>query len=200
MKTKEILVAILFIFTLFTSCDSDEPYQFPNASNNYFPMHIGDSWEYPNHIRKVSAEVTINNKQYMLMVNEIYQADILYDSREDFYRVENGKVYKLYTDQSDEYLFVDFTLAEGESWKYTGENISNDQWNVTVQEEISFDFGNTVLQKCKPFYYDIPGWADEEQVFVFAAGIGEINNYSPAWGSSDTIQKATINGITYQFK
>jgi hypothetical protein len=200
MKTKETLLAILFIFALLVSCDNDDTYQFPNASNDYFPLHIGDTWEYKNHIRKVSVATTINNKEYVLITSDIFRADTLYDSREEFYRKENGKVYKLYTDQSDEFLFVDFTLAEGETWKYKMQNMGDDQWNVTVQPKICFDFGQLVLDNCKPFYYDVPGWADEEQVYVFAPGIGEINNYSPAWGGSDTIQKAQINGITYQFK
>lgn len=200
MKTKETLLAILFIFALLVSCDSDDTHHFPNASNDYFPLHIGDKWEYKNHIRKVSIATTINSKEYLLMLSEIYQADTLYDSREDFYRKENGKVYKLYTDQSDEFLFVDFSLAEGESWTYDMQMNDDDQWNVTAQSEICFDFGQLVLEHCKPFYHDVPGWADEEQVYVFAPGIGEISNYSPAWGAGDTIQKAKINGIEYVFK
>ena len=200
MKTKETLLAILFIFVTIVSCDKDSNSdKIPTCFNDYFPLHIGDTWEYKNYICKASLSSTINNKEYTLITSEIFRADTLYDTREDFYRVVNGKVYKLYTNQSDEFLFADFTLAEGESWKYTGENMNGDQWNVTVQEKIDFDFGNTVLHNCRPFYYDVPGWADEEQVYVFAPGIGIISIYSPAWGAGDTIQKAKINGITYQF-
>lgn len=200
MKTKEKLLAILFIFIAIVSCDKDPNVdKIPPSFNDYFPLQIGNTWEYKNHIRKVGVRSTINNKEYTLITSEIFRADTLYDTREDFYRVKNGKVYKLYTDQSDEYLFADFTLSEGETWNYTKQNMNGDQWNVTVQEAIDFSFGNIVLQNCKPFCHDVPGWADEEQVFVFAPGIGEINNNSPAWGMGDTIQKAKINGIEYEF-
>ena len=200
MKTKEIIVAFLLILALFTSCDKDDSYQLPETSNTYFPLKIGDRWEYPNQIKKVSSEVEINNKKYMLIVNEIYKADVLHSSSESFYRKENQKVYKLYADKSNEFLFLDFAKREGESWKYKTANDDNEKWNVEVLSETNFTINKHIIENCKQFFYDVPNYFDEEHSITYAPGIGEISKHSSVWGFDETIKKAVINGNEFVFE
>lgn len=201
MKTKELLSLVFLIFALLTGCDDDKTFSYTNYSNDYFPLNIGDSWVYGELTQKVSTTQNINNKEYMVVLSEIYRADTLFYSREDFYRRVNHKIYKLYEDQSDEFLCLDFSLPENESWSYKTEDNPDQEWKVTVLPNISFQFKNGLeIDDCKRFFFDVEQWADEEYRLTFAPGIGRISTFSTAWGLGDTIQKATINGVEYHFK
>lgn len=195
------LFAILLFLGVFTSCDTETCNDLPESSIDYFPLTIGDKWEYRDHTREVTGIETINGIEYKLVEIKTYRADTLYSTHQTYFRLESGgKVYKVNNNKTGEFLFVNFSLTEGESWEYDSHLGNGDKWNVLVRPEVTFDFGNQKLDNCKPFFYDVPGWADEEQVYIFAKGIGEINNYSPAWGGSDTLQQAVINSIEFNFK
>lgn len=200
MKTKNLILLIATIASLLSSCDNDKYSDFTTVPNDYFPLQIGDNWEYDTHIRKVTGTEEVNNIEYKIVVDEFYRADTLSYSHNNYYRLgNNDKVYQLYNDKSDEFLFLDFSRKEGDSWKYDTSEDDDQKWNVEVFPEIDFSINNHIIENCKKFFYDVPGWADEEHYITFAPGIGEISGYSPAWGTGHTIQKATINGITYQF-
>lgn len=202
MKAKRHVPYLIVLIALFTACDSDDT-SFPIIeSTDYFPIHIGDTWEYKDHIRKVTGAEMINNKEYREITHETYRADTLYYTYKTYFRTTgNNKVYKLNSDQSGEYLFADFNLNADDSWTYINNSIGReDEWTVTSLPEITFEFDDTELENCKRFFYNAMLIVDEEHTIVFAAGIGEINNFSNAWGLGDTIESATINGVTYRFK
>jgi hypothetical protein len=201
MKTKEFFTVLVLIIALLTACDNDCDCIIPSQTEDYFPLNIGDTWQYRNSIQKVSSSEIINNKEYKVKLIENYHADTLYNTSKEYYRVKNGKVYRLYNDQSDEFLYVDFTRSENESWKYKNEGSKDDYWKVVPSANFEFEFPNgTKLDDCRSFYYDMEGWVDDEHQVTFAPGIGEINSSSLAWGIGDTLQKAQINGVNYQFK
>jgi|GEM_PF-3027216 len=201
MKAKILAPFLFVLIAMFTACDDDTNIPVIE-STDYFPVHIGDTWEYKNHIRKVSGSEMINNKEYRVITHETYRADTLYYTYKTYFRTTgNNKVYQLNSDQSGEYLFADFNLNADDSWTYTNNSIGrDDEWTVTVLPEITFKFDDTELENCKRFFYNAMLIVDEEHTIVFAAGIGEINSFSNAWGLGDTIQSATINGVTYRFK
>jgi hypothetical protein len=201
MKTKKFLSMLIIILVWLPSCDNDCDCITPSQSEDYFPLNIGDTWHYRNSIHKISSSEIINNKEYKVKLIENYHADTLYNTSKEYYRVKNGKVYQLYSDQSDEFLYVDFNRSENESWKYKSEHMNGDYWHVTALAEREFDFSNgTKLNNCKPFSYDVPEWVDEEHLTIFAPGIGKIYSASLAWGIRDTLQKAQINGVIHLFK
>ncbi len=202
MKTKEIIVAFLLISALFTSCDKDDSDSdpLPATTSIYFPLEIGDRWEYPNRIRKVNSEVEVNNKKYMQVVDEFYEDDVLLYEKESFYRKNNQKVYKLYADKLNEFLFLDFSKREGESWKYKTANDDNEKWNVEVLSETNFTINKHIIENCKQFFYDVPNYFDEEHSITYAPGIGEISKHSSVWGFDETIKKAVINGNEFVFE
>jgi hypothetical protein len=200
MKIKESLLSIILLFGLIVSCDTDTKY-LPELGDDYFPLGVGDIWEYENQTRKVIGTESINGKEYKRVEVKYYRADTIYSTHEMYYRKKNGiKIYKVNHEKTGEFLFADFSREDGESWTYPANIGDDDNWNVTVRTDIDFDFGDLVLKNCKSFYYDVPNWADEEHVIIFAPGIGEISNVSLGWGLGDTLRKATINGIQYQFK
>lgn len=201
MKAKRLVPFVLALIALFTACDDDASIPVIE-STDYFPLHIGDTWEYKDHIRKVCGSEIINKKEYRVITHEIYRADTLYYTYNTYFRTtRDNKVYQLNSDQSGEYLFADFNLSADESWTYiNNSNGRDDEWTVTVLPEITFEFDDTELENCKRLFYNALLIVDEEHTIVFAAGIGEINSFSNAWGVSDTIQRATIDGVTYGFK
>ncbi|BAX81906.1 hypothetical protein [Labilibaculum antarcticum] len=200
MKTKNLILLIATIASLLSSCDNDKYSDFTTVPNDYFPLQIGDTWEYDDHIRKVTGTEKVNNIEYKVVTNKTYRADTLYYSYNNYYRLGSyGKVYQLYRDKSDEFLFLNFSRREGESWSYETADRDDQKWNVEVLPELNFTINNHIIKNCKSFFYNVPGCADEEHQITFAPGVGEIHSYSTAWGISQTIQKTKINGIIRQF-
>lgn len=201
MKTIAFLSVLIIILALLPACDNDCDGIIPNQSEDYFPLNIGDTWHYRNHIRKVDTSEIVNNKEYKVMVFDTYRADTIYHTSKKYFRVKNGKVYQLYSDLKDEFLILYFNLPANQSWKYRSEHMNGDYWHVTALEEHEFEFSNgTKLNNCKSFVYDVREWVDEEHQTTFAPGIGEIYSASLAWGIRDTLQKAQINGVVHEFK
>ena len=201
MKIKESLLSIILLFGLLVSCDTDTKYCLPESGDDYFPLGVGDIWEYENQTREVIGTESINGREYKRVEVKYYRADTVYSTHELYYRKKNVyKVYQVNNDKSDEFLFADFSRKDGESWTYDIQMRDEDKWNVTVRTDIDFDFGDLVLNNCKSFYYDVPNWVDEEHAITFAPGIGEISSVLLGCGLGDTLRKATINSVQYQFK
>lgn len=201
MKVKYIIPLLLILMIATIACENDDSGIPEIESTDYFPLNIGDTWEYEDHIRKVTASEIINGKEYRIITHETYRADTLYYTYDTYFRTtDEGRVYKLNSNQSDEYLFADFDRNEDDTWTYIDKSNHDSEWIVTVLSEITFEFANVNLENCKRFFYNAPAWADEEHTLVFSPGIGEIHSFSDAWGIGQTVQSATINGIEYQFK
>jgi len=198
---KKRLLAISLIFTLLMACDKDDSDEILINAKHYFPLEIGNSWEYEHCTRSVTGTKLINGKEYFVVSEQTTGLDGQYAIyiKDLFFRTTNSKVYQLYNDKSDEFILANFSLGEHESWKYKS-NDSNDQyWHVEVLPDIDLTIGKTNIKNCKAFLYDVPQWADEEQTMSFAPGFGQVKSSSIAWGLSNTLQKAKIKGIEYEF-
>jgi len=164
--------------------------------DNYFPMNIGDTWNYRHRTDEVKGVKTFNNRTYYEVQSDSYDnTGQYYNSYKSYYRVEPGeKVYQLNSDSSTEFLIYDFTVPVNHSW-------TSQDWNITNSTDSKvITIKNNHIGNCIEFDYDIPQAADDEHAIILAPGIGRIITASFAWGLGDTLQSAHVNGVYYDFE
>lgn len=198
---KTLTKAFIFFISLpfIVSCKKDNPA--PAYSSDYFPLNVGDKWEYRFYTKEVTKLKTINNKEYyeVLFNQHQYNSDtIIYTSYEYIRKTADGKVYELSQDQKDELLIYDFTVRVNQSWTY---NDGAGGWKVTnADDKKVVTINDNVIENCIEYNYDIVEMVDDEHMIVLAPGIGQIVSQSFAWGLGDTLRNAHINGVEYKFK
>ena len=157
------------------------------ASEDYFPIHIGDSLqitEFP--VRTFDALEIIEGIEYFRQVS---------DHSTTWYRkTSTGKVYQKRADE-DEYLRFDLSADIDEKWTYK-EKAEGFTWHAKLMSK-----SDTVLiddylfTDCYRFYYDIEETADEEHTVWLAPGIG-IVRISGQLGDSN-VECARIDDIKF---
>ncbi len=117
MKTKYII--FLFAMSFFSV-----PVSAQNGSNDWYPLAIGNYWEYVSQniddplsvvvysAKKVISEIVApNNKHYFII--ESYNRDSAHTGRSlSYYRYENNKLYEYFPVQVSEYVRTNFDSAD----------------------------------------------------------------------------------------
>ena len=170
------------------SCHTEE-ISFANPEDlEYFPLAVGNRWEYEpldtNVSTFISGTFTITGvdvrggHEYFVMVRDV---ETNYTSYSDtvLYRVDNrGYVFKISSLDARERNI--FRLGASNGYKWTMENSPYKDLIVTTtyQDKI---VNNELTPDCKDFYFNSPEIFDEEHSYVLAKGIGIIqhNNF---WG------------------
>jgi len=166
---KYILVFIVFFSVLLNlACKTSlEP-----IDVNYFPMEVGNKWEYGNTF-SMSIYSTTKCGEYLYYIygnNSLNYADTL--------RMDNsGRIWE-YIDGKD-YLKFDFSAKHGSKYEY---NPYSNSETVTVTKNITVETEAGRFGNCISFYFDVPSSMDEESLYIFARGVGIINFGSPHWG------------------
>jgi hypothetical protein len=189
MKTfLKISIWFLALMSAITSCKKENPAPYPES--DYFPLSIGNKWNYKYNSQEVTKLKTINNKEYYEILITQYQADTVYSNSYIYYRkTTDNKVYQLYGDLKTESLAYDFRVPLHNSW-------SDLEWTVTYVNDIKkVTINNHVIGNCKQFDYDIVTAMDDEHTVILAPGLGRLIGYSYAWGLGDTLKSAVINGM-----
>lgn len=197
MKNIAGAVAGLFIvLMMIVGCHKEQPAVY---TGNYFPLNIGDSWNFKGRKEEVKGLKTINNKVYVEVRSDSYRADTVFYSYKNYYRTTpEGEVYQYNAEANIEFLLFNFTVPVNHSWTSPS---GNENWQITNATETKVvNIGHTKLTNCREFDYDIPEAVDDEHGILLAPGIGKIINFSFAWGLADTLRSAHINGVDYCFE
>jgi hypothetical protein len=195
------LVRFVFVSSVILfSCDNDQQVNIATKDISYFPLQIGNRWEYEP-IRTdmklktsvftiVSTEIR-DSKEYFAM-ERLYQYENTSSRDTVFYRIDpQGFVFETSRYDTGERNRFRLGAADGDTWNM--ESSAPD--NYVVRTSITdVTLSSQLLHDCKSFSYDVPQWADEEHYFILAPGLG-IVQHGNAWGFDYKLKTAKIAGL-----
>lgn len=172
-----------------------DPSYEPYIGNNYFPLSVGNKWQFhnacmfsgleENTIYYVEKDTIIENKRYYLVQGEINDW-LRYDNDED----------KLFVRWNDsDYVNMDYTLNEGSTFSQTAFN-THQQRNVTINAP-------TYINIFDSSYHSKGYWYSENYSggsYYHSEGIGETWINLSANGTENSINSCvskTIRAILY---
>lgn len=183
---------------LLSCTNNDEPVVITSAGSSYFPLDIGNRWEYAP-IRK---DMLLKSAVFTIVSKEVV-GDYEYFAMEKLYESENGNTSRdtvLYRVDSEDFVFElsqqskteqnRFRLRATEGYTWSMESFSKDPYIVTTSIT-DVTLNGQVISECKSFSFDVPQWADEEHYFVLARGVG-IVEFGNAWGFDYKLKSAHI--------
>lgn len=103
LKLYKQLVLVLVLIT-FIGCNEDSPTEplYTNFTESYFPLHIGNEWQYEStrddstyFYYRISGKETIANKEYFVIIDNFYGLDT------NYIRSDNGVQYYIYKENRD---------------------------------------------------------------------------------------------------
>jgi len=153
--------AFLF-FILFNSCTSNINGPRINESLGYFPLKVGNQWEF---YHSYNDSITINHK-----IVEV----ISLEGEKYFIKDEGGYqdiIWRRY--EGTDHKWIDFNKNNNETYQL-GEYI------VTVQTNVEVTSKAGTFKNCIGFYFNIPQAVDDEISYTFAKGVG-IVKIDGAW-------------------
>jgi hypothetical protein len=174
------------------------------ADTNYFPLNIGNHWRYepaPGDNNNIFLEFEVVNKK-VIAGNEYYQMIQTWISpgltTEDtmYYRVDDfGNVFE----RRNSYEGVKFRLAalENESWDFAYYTSPPENGKMAVSKLTTQQLGQTSLDSCKVFFFDIKELIDEENWTTLAPGLGIVSLGS--YWMRHNLKTATIDGRHFEF-
>lgn len=163
----------------------------PGISRDYYPTAIGDRWTYESSVRgrftnEVVDTVRIEDRLY----DRVASTDAVGDTRYFHVRHEGGRVYHR-VGNSPEALFMDFTVAEGGSFR-----TSTDRSGSTViftAEHDSLTVQGAPYARVRVYRNTGPGGAFD---VYFARGIGIVANVSVGGsGPRSRLVEARVGGV-----
>lgn len=159
----------------------------PGDSSDYFPMELGNEWTYyqvvepPDQPRDIAPRGTFRFGERIDTDSTVYYTYDFGSGRIDTLRAdEQGRIWRYVRGQ--EALLFDFTLDDGESYRYSPHGESGWQYDVSVRRGKSVDVVAGYFENCLSINFDDPRAIDEEERYTFAPGVG-IVTWHTAWDS-----------------
>jgi hypothetical protein len=200
-----VVVAIAFC------CSDEEGDKVIVYDESYFPLHVGDRWEYSHadpqfsHLSHVTKEVTgsarfSDQEYYVVKGTYSYELGQGTPNIELYYfRLgENGFIYSYNENTGIESNPYRLGAAEGDHWNVPVPSPHFKERAVYVTNVGTYQSGETIIEDCKTFIEDTQLWADDDHMSVLAPGIGIVHEGSSG-GYYVTIRRAVINGTEYHF-
>jgi hypothetical protein len=167
------------------------------VETDYFPVVEGLAWRYrwaqyatidssllmeDTVVLYADGDTLLENKSYKRIVDKTGQIDKLVRTEGDRYY---GRNHELYTGFSEEYLFLDTGVPEGQSWSHIKNN-GVDITEYVVEEKNATQVFNDVTYRgvieLKVNYYYVDGGERHYRFSTrhyYAPGVGEIYAYYP---------------------
>lgn len=183
----------------------DDHNDFNLTENNFFPLQVGNYWEFHPFPHPSSDETVVKMEitstqefsgvEYYLMVRKsegpygVYIDTSYYRTNEMgfvFQRLKTGEFVNPYR----------LGARDGERWSSSVPANGVDVSVRYIDEPITVN--STLLANCRVFAYDKEEWIDEEYWTTLAPGIGIVTSHS-AWGFRRDLKRAVINGVEHNF-
>ena len=174
--------AIAFIITLI-SCTRSEPV--PLNSTDYFPLQVGNYWAFSNASRRtVERAEVIDGKEYFRVVSD-------YDT--SWYRKAGGKVF-MKRANAQEALRFDLAARQGDKWQFESFEVRliNTNESIVLPAE--------TLRNCYHYFFDYPGFIDDEFSVWLAPGIGIVREAAVFGAAPAMLTEAKIDGTVIFFE
>ena len=89
-------------------------------------------------------------------------------------------------------LFLDFTLPEGEQYRFPNDAPLDDSLEVTIERDVVAEVGAGRFVDCVRFLFDTPA-LDDERIYAFAQGVGVVYAYG-ILGDYAELNAAVVDG------
>jgi len=173
---KIIRLFSLFLLVLIIIIDQPKGICSTNVSENYFPIVIGNRWEYNLYDRIFQDAITINDTMYYPWINmkddKITYVDTVCFREDKVYLYEKGL----------EQIWFDFTKEDGETYIFPDSSHSQPiNYVVTVSKDVTITTPAGEFTHCIEFFFDDPIPIDEEVTYTFAPDVGVVRVLYDGW-------------------
>ncbi len=200
-------IVLLFLTAIiFCGCENDKDPQAIELDPSYFPLEVGNSWEYvpdlqhPN-LHSINVHIpstaTIGEYEYYLMVTSYVNTSVTQVMDSSYYRVDStGYVFERTAHGLVEANRFRLAAANGETWTIHTPPLMD---FVVTSSDVSPLYLNVIaIKNCKSYYFDFPPTIDDEHTLILAPGLGIVKKLFDG-GFNSTLKKATIGGREYKF-
>lgn len=188
-----LILCSLFFMTGQLSC-SDGEVLWPKRSGHweYMPLDVDNYWKLESFPRwGVQGTRVINGKKY-------YEVTDIHGT--GYMRVKNNKVFYAPSGTKEDKAFEEAVLFNGnakvnDKWNFF-------EWEVSLKSNSeSLVIGNTTINNCRKYFFNIPRMADEEFHIWLAPGIGYIQFrcLGECYGVDRKLEEAKIGGTIPAF-
>lgn len=201
---KTLLIILTAI--IFCGCKNDNDPQATEPDLSYFPLEVGNSWEYVPLLQneyflsvtvQIPSTATIGDHEYSLMVTKYNYAGVASVIDSSYYRIDSrGYVFERTTHGIEEANRFRLAAANGETWEIRTPPFKNFVANAT--DIGTLNLNDIEIENCKSYYFDFPPTIDDEHTLVLAPGLGIVKQLSSG-GYDSILKKAIINGTEYNF-
>lgn len=153
-------------------------------TTDYLPLNVGNTWTYfqvlyppnmpPDTLWKgtysVTETVSINDTLYF-----VFDQAIAFAEADTLRTNEAGRIWARI--QGQDVLLFDFSLSEGEMYRFQTPDLLDIHFQVTVERDQTIDVGAGHFVEGITLRFDDPQWIDEERSFTFAPGVGIVRMY-----------------------
>jgi len=176
---KNLLIIMTIIFILSSSCSvmESEP-----EFESYFPLKTGNTWYYnrvnynhnPYMKREIESKIVLNKKTYYVTKNIMHYSEPTSYFRSDTLRTDDlGRIWQRI--RNEDFLIFDFSLEDDASYNFSGYSEDpEDEYIIIVSKIDTIEVNGEKYDDCYEFFFNIPGWVDDEKFYTFCRGIGLI--------------------------
>ena len=187
MKIKLFIMCFIFSCSL---CNAQ------NNDINFLPLSLNNEWNYYNAYSQSDTEVLyrksitdtlrIDNKKYFVLTTTILEWSSSWS--DTIRRDTDGRIIRY--DKGKEQIWFDFLMPADSSYTFQQ---SSDTFYVDVTKNVTCNCEAGTFEDCIQLYFDIPGWVDEEQIFVFSNNVGIVEVMHGGEGPYMALKEMNIN-------
>jgi len=187
MKKLFFLVMILGFY----SCSTDSDILIPEETSEFFPLQVGNRWEYISSLDSSIWKYEITDTK--VFNQHVYFERVLTFSdgtkETEYFRVTDSNVVLIYYEGED-YIYIDFNRAIGEEW-----NSYDDFFGFIRQRNITTTVEAGTFTNVTEVFMDNRSYADIFSFNRYSPGVGLIEVFRFRFNLS--LVNATVNGINY---
>mgnify|MGYP005725557193 CR=1 FL=1 len=186
-------ILAVFLITIFLMQCSRDTVSPENSSDGFFPMEIGNKWNYHSipeafSVNESMVEIIntteIGGKTYFVFERTYPNLTTHRDT--SYFRKESNKVFINWN--GEEFLYIDFDRDVNDSWETRGSYIG-----VIQDKNKRFEVPAGIFTNATLVYFDIPLAADAQFCEHYAKGVGRLN-ICCLFGIPMELVSATISG------
>jgi hypothetical protein len=191
-RTTSLLVGLMIALAFHNGCENEQPFSPLAASDDYFPMQVGNRWTYTLAYStgaytleyEIVGTEMVGSHEYFVFERKF---DLAVTTDTVYYRSDgDNRIFINF--QGENVLYIDFNRTEGQSWQTYGEYIATIE-KADFQAEVPAGF----FEHSVEVFFNYPSAVDDEVWEVYAPGVGlvEIRGFIGVI----QLQSAEVNGV-----
>jgi hypothetical protein len=187
----------LFIMCFIFSCS------LCNAQNNdidFLPLSLNNEWNYYSaysdsatdvlYRKSITDTLRIDNEKYFVLTTTLLEGNSSWS--DTIRRDTDGRIIKY--DEGKEQIWFDFLAPDNSSYTfYRFYHSYVDTYYVKVTRNVAYSCEAGKYENCIQLFFDIPGWVDDEQIFVFCNNVGIVEVMHGGEGPYMALKDMNIN-------